>query len=297
MDTRQNALLIIRVLDDQEAYSLRSAISQEAAQAAAGLSEADALAALEHCLYRKSVQGGTAGCWLSERGRAEVKKYQRESMGLSLGAERVLELVVGQEQAAGGDITSGQAIWEALGIEQQQYKNIAQQLSDNDLLENKVKARGAEFLSVRSTPRGREAVRRDFARHDAVESPTQTAVTVHGDILGSLQVVGTANNSQISQLVNDPASLAQAVDYLTGRLAEVVREELSESDQYDAYITAMDELKTELLSQNPRGGRLKRLLGVLGLIGDIDGTIGLIAKAWPLLAILAQIMGLIPGTT
>ena len=111
---------------------------------------------------------------------------------------------------------------------------------------------------------------------------------------GSIQAVGFADNAEISQVINDPALLHSQVETLTERLLDEVKSVLAGNDLIE-YAQAVRSLKEQLLTEGPDSSLLKRLTRTLGLLGDIEGTIGLMVRIWPylypLLLIAAERLG------
>jgi hypothetical protein len=87
---------------------------------------------------------------------------------------------------------------------------------------------------------------------------------------GNAQGVGQAEQSEVSQVVNDPGLLTEALEVMGEKLIDAVKADLRGS-QLRAYMEAVDELKAEL-----RGGhderKVRRLLGVISFMADIDGS-------------------------
>lgn len=110
---------------------------------------------------------------------------------------------------------------------------------------------------------------------------------------GNLQAVGSAQESEISQIVNDPGLLQSSVEALMGRLVDEVKADLRVEDSA-SYAQAATELKEQLLADKPQAGPIKRALRTLGFLGDVEGTIALIGRVWlnlyPLLLIAMERM-------
>ena len=99
---------------------------------------------------------------------------------------------------------------------------------------------------------------------------------------GSVQAVGVADNAEISQVVNDPALLHSQVETLTERLLDEVKSALAGNELIE-YAQTVQSLKEQLLTEEPDPSLLKRLTRTLGLLGDIEGTMGLMVRVWPCL--------------
>jgi len=114
---------------------------------------------------------------------------------------------------------------------------------------------------------------------------------------GTIQAVGAASHTEISQIVNDPEMLRSQVEDLTNQLIEAVKSELVASELM-VYMKAVNDLRDQLLSGEPDPSLAKRLLGTLAFLGDVEGTIGLMVRVWPyvspLLMIAATAVGALP---
>lgn len=149
--------------------------------------------------------------------------------------------------------------------------------------------------TVRCTLREKafEAVRTDFAPPEPTV-PTQLNIgaIIHAMSGGNVQaVVGIAEDTEISQVVNDPDLLHSQVEALTERLLDEVKSVLAGNNLIE-YGQAVQSLKEQLLAEETNPSLLKRLTRTLAFLGDIEGTIGLMVRVWtylyPLLLIAAE---------
>jgi hypothetical protein len=88
--------------------------------------------------------------------------------------------------------------------------------------------------------------------------------------------------------------LQSQVELLTEKLLDTVKPELGDSQQIQ-YAENVQELKEQLLAEEPSASVLKQLVGRLAFLADIEGAIALVARAWPyiypLLVIAAEKLG------
>jgi len=146
------------------------------------------------------------------------------------------------------------------------------------------------------TRRAYEAVDSDF---ELSTIQTGTHITIGAIIQtmsgGNVQAVGIAQDAEISQIVNDADLLRSQIEALTENLLNEVKPAL-EVDDLAEYAQTIRELKEQLLAQKPDASLIQRLVRTLSLLGDIEGTIGLMTRVWPflhpLLLIAAARLGL-----
>jgi hypothetical protein len=148
------------------------------------------------------------------------------------------------------------------------------------------------------TQAGYDAVDNDFRIPSSQTTPSMSIGTAGAVIMGmsggSIQAVGEAQGAEISQIVNDPGLLQSQVELLTEKLLDTVKPELGDSQQIQ-YAENVQELKEQLLAEEPSASVLKQLVGRLAFLADIEGAIALVARAWPyiypLLVIAAEKLG------
>jgi len=156
-----------------------------------------------------------------------------------------------------------------------------------------------DFLSLRVTDYGKsgnpstvqctlrekafEAVKTDFAPPEP-SIPTQFNIgaIIHAMSGGNMQAIGIARDIEVSQIVNDPTLLHSQVEALTTSLLEEVKSVLVGNDLI-GYTQAVQSFREELLAEKPNPSLLKRFTGTLALLGDVEGTIGLMVRTWPYL--------------
>jgi hypothetical protein len=127
---------------------------------------------------------------------------------------------------------------------------------------------------------------------DAVDSdfelpPDERARITIGAIVrnmsgGTVQAVGIAQDAYISQVVDDPTLLRSQVEALAENLLSEVKSSLNVDELAD-YAGAVRDLKEQLLAEGPEPPVIRRLVRTVGLLGDIEGTIGLMTRVWTLL--------------
>lgn len=136
---------------------------------------------------------------------------------------------------------------------------------------------------------GIEAVENDFEKPEP--SPTaQSIITTNiGSISGgNFQIVGYSKNSKISQKFETKADFESEIDKVIEQITEVVKQELNQ--ELLPYLKELEELKNELKAEKPDESKLKPLLNTLGFFGNIEGSISLIFRVWPLLLSLLQMV-------
>lgn len=140
----------------------------------------------------------------------------------------------------------------------------------------------------RITNLGRRAIATDFnlpttspaspISIGAIYGPVGAAGAVQG---GNFQVVNHVHDAELKQIVNDPTLLQARVDELSTNLLNEVKSALS-ADAFNQYAAAVAELKQQILTRETPPSLGKRLLQTLALLGDVEGTLGLMTRVWPL---------------
>lgn len=165
-------------------------------------------------------------------------------------------------------------------------------LSEEGLLSWRLNRSGEKIYTVKQA--GYEAVDSDFEiPDDLYPSQMNIGAIVYGMSGGNVQAAGVAH-SEIRQIVNDPNLLSEQVEKITNSLIEEVKAELSVTDLTE-YIRVTEELKAQLLADTVSPSLLQRLLRSISFLGDIEGSLALVARVWPkvypLLLIVAEKMG------
>jgi len=136
----------------------------------------------------------------------------------------------------------------------------------------------------------RNAVANDFQVTPTQPTPQVSIGTIiHSMSGGNIQAIGNVQDSTVSQIINDPELLRSQVETLTNSLLHEVESVLS-SEEYTEYLSAIQDLKKQILEENPNQSLIKRLVQTIGLLGDVEGTIGLMTRVWPLIQPLLVII-------
>ena len=284
----RDGFLILEYLADN------GTVSKADLQRWAALSDEEWDSALLYLLqggYVKSTLGRGGILWITEKGTKHLEDHLSEAIGLGLAAKRVLRFVGARESDTELEVRA-EDIGDQLVLPKPELHHILVELLDKGLIEELLGRREHEFYTVRSTATGRELLRRGFRPERATASRRVNIGTVIGSMSGgTVQGVAQATNSQLTQTVNDPAAMAKMLDSLSNELVDAVREELSASGQLQKYYEALEDLRSEVLSDKPSESRIKRFVRLLGLLGDIEGSLGLTTRVLvPLGLYLAKVV-------
>jgi hypothetical protein len=145
--------------------------------------------------------------------------------------------------------------------------------------------------SARLQPLGKQRVKEGL-KPMAITPQYIIGAIIHSMSGGTVQAVGLASHTEVSQIVNDPEMLRSQVEDLTNQLVEAVKGTLMPSE-LTAYIKAVEGLQDQLLSSEPNPSRVKRLLGTLAFLADVEGTIDLMVRVWPYISSLLMIAAII----
>jgi hypothetical protein len=132
------------------------------------------------------------------------------------------------------------------------------------------------------TAKAFEAVDSDFELPPQQASQITIGAIVRNMSGGTVQAVGIAQDADISQIVNDPSLLRSHVEALAENLLNEVKPSLN-VDELAEYAKALRDLKEELVRKQPEPPVIRRLVRTVGLLGDIEGTVGLMTRVWTLL--------------
>ena len=152
-------------------------------------------------------------------------------------------------------------------------------LCEADLLTFRSNSQGDKNYTIKQS--GYDAVENDFV---APETPPSAQINI-GAIIhemnnGNVQAVGFSSHSELQQIVNDPALLKEKVDVLANQLIDAIKAELP-AEQLIAYMKNVEELKEQLDAKESSPSILQKIFQALSFLGDIDGTISLMTRAWP----------------
>jgi hypothetical protein len=152
-------------------------------------------------------------------------------------------------------------------------------LCEADLLSCRINSQGDNNYTIKQS--GYDAVENDFI---APETPPSAQINI-GAIIhemknGNVQAVGFSSHSELQQIVNDPALLKEKVDVLANQLIDAIKAELP-AEQLIAYMKNVEELKEQLDAKESSPSILQKVFQALSFMGDIEGTISLMTRAWP----------------
>ena len=135
-----------------------------------------------------------------------------------------------------------------------------------------------------------DAVDSGFALPDEATTRITIGAIIQSMSGGNVQAVGIAQDADISQVANDPDLLRSQVEALTENLLDEVKSSLKVDELAD-YAQAIRDLREQLLAERPQPTLIRHSVRTIGLLGDIEGTIGLMTRVWtflhPLLLIAA----------
>ncbi|MCZ2248989.1 MAG: hypothetical protein LC111_09550 [Bacteroidia bacterium] len=180
--------------------------------------------------------------------------------------------------------------WEIDGIKDNFDNNLIGDLDvlcRADLLASLDNSHGKKSYSIKQN--GYDAVENDFMVSEGLPS-TQINIgaIVHEMKNGYVQAVGSSDNSELNQLVNNSGLLHKKLDELTEQLINVVKSELS-SKKLLEYLRTIEELKKEIESEKPSPSVLQKLFASISFFGDMESTISLITRVLPYIYPLLQI--------
>lgn len=133
-----------------------------------------------------------------------------------------------------------------------------------------------------------DAVDQDFQILETQGKGNQfIGVQVHGDVGGSVQGIGYANEAEIQQILDDPELLQLEIEKLTSALLDVVKKYLS-GKKLTNYVESISELQDALQNGKADESRFRKLIAGLSFINDTGSSIELISKAFPYIALLTQ---------
>ena len=154
------------------------------------------------------------------------------------------------------------------------------------------KEQGSPNPIYRITNAARKAIADDFKVPDTQLASPVTIGPIFGSISGGIvQAVGSVQGSELKQIVNDPDLLRQRFEMEADRLLTEVKSVL-DAENYDRYLRAVEELKQQVLAKKQDPSLIKQLLQKIALLSDVEGTIGLINRVWPLVQPLLAIVAM-----
>lgn len=121
--------------------------------------------------------------------------------------------------------------------------------------------------------------------------PAIGAIIIGSHITGNVQAVGHAESSDIIQ--GNGRKILEGIEQNLSKIIDEIVINMN-SEQEGCYKEIAAHLLAEIKKQKPEQSTIRRLLGSLGLVADVGGTIDLgeklyerISQAWPLIAHLA----------
>ena len=159
-------------------------------------------------------------------------------------------------------------------------------LCDEGLLEN-ISGRDPKYRIKNSA---RTAIANDFHIPQSQSERSLSIGAIIGSVSGgNIQNIGSARNSEVTQVINDPKSLEPYLDELVEKLLSEVKGELSVKE-YSKYQEAVQDLKHQLSKEKPVISTVKKLLQNISFLGDVEGTVELMLRVWPLIQPLVTII-------
>lgn len=87
-------------------------------------------------------------------------------------------------------------------------------------------------------------------------------------------------NSETSEIIHAREILSSTVYALTEKLLKELRPNLDEPT-YETYHQAVQALQRQLLAKKPNLSTCKRLIRKISFLGDLNGSVEMMTKAWP----------------
>ena len=144
-------------------------------------------------------------------------------------------------------------------------------LCDESLLEN-ISGRDPKY---RIKNAARTAIENNFRIPQNRSIPHFAIGAVIGSVSGgNVQAIGNAQNSEVSQVINDPKLFQVYLDDLAEKLLSEVKAELSVKE-YAKYHETVENLKQELSEERPAISTIKKLVKSISFLGDVEGSIEL----------------------
>lgn len=140
-------------------------------------------------------------------------------------------------------------------------------------------AKSSTSYHVRLTPQGKKRAREGF-QNPPIASIGAIIHTMSG---GTVQAVGQANYSTISQSMNDTQALRAEFKALSDQFVGAIQDQLPEH-KIAGYMEKLGELERELVSRRPNESILNRMLGGVFAMSAAEGTIQFTARIAPVIA-------------
>ena len=206
--------------------------------------------------------------------------------------DAILRIVYEHESTGTPEFMEASQIAQRLGLTTQEINEQLEILEMGGYV--KLAKAGGGDHEARLQPLGKQRVKEGF-KPIAITPQYNIGAIIHSMSGGTVQAVGSASHTEISQIVNDPEMLQSQVEDLTNRLIGAVKGELAASE-LTVYMKTAEGLRNQLLSSEPNPSLVKRLLGTLAFLANVEGTIGLMVRVWPYISSLLMIAATILGT-
>jgi len=136
----------------------------------------------------------------------------------------------------------------------------------------------------------------EFFERSFQPSPViQIGAVFQGDVKSSsVQAIANAVNSSVRQVIetSDPAEVREELERAIEDMVAAVKD-LLDSAQLATYAGAARDLKAEMAKNKPDISIMRRLLGTLSFLGDLEGTIALAERALQLAETVAPYLPLL----
>ena len=154
-------------------------------------------------------------------------------------------------------------------------------LCDEDFLGFRINSNGRRIYTIKQ--RAYNAVNNDFKEDDEkFRSQINVGAYIHEMYDGNIQAIGLNNAQTIQETVKNKELLLESLSEIEGRLINSIQDEL-DRESFEVYKRNIEEIKTQLLDSNTDKRKANNILTTLSFLGDVEGTVGLIARVWPIL--------------
>ena len=161
-------------------------------------------------------------------------------------------------------------------------------LCDEDYLGYRDNSNSKRIYTIRQ--KAFDAIENGFEEENA-EFDTQINIgaVIHEMNNGKVEAIGFNNQKVINETLGNKELLEEELKKLQEKIIDLVKTELKDNN-YQRYMDALVELKSELISRSTDKGKINGLLSALSFLGDIEGSISLMMRVWPLLYPLIQLL-------
>ncbi|HEY3312261.1 MAG TPA: hypothetical protein VGK00_11535 [Anaerolineales bacterium] len=138
----------------------------------------------------------------------------------------------------------------------------------------------------------RTAIANDFHKPvDLSEPHLSIGAIIENMSGGNVQAIGNALNSEINQVINDPKLFQPYLEQITEKLLCEVKAELS-VNEYAKYQKEVESLKQQLAGKKPVLATAKKIIQTISFLGDMEGSVELMIRVWPLIQPFLTIVAL-----